>query len=75
MNKVKQRIEGTSRNLEYSPEKEKHRVSLLFWRYKVKEYKGCTINKEILEIRKKIAEIVIKDVVTIQQAEDEYRKV
>ena len=73
MNKVRRKVEGLRREIPYSKEKVKKRATLLYQSSRKRELKNKWINKEIIE-KGKLEAGIIDDTITINKAEEQWRK-
>ena len=63
------KVEGIKRSIPYSKEKIKRRADLLYWKMKLRKEEGKVIDSELMEKRKKEAQVVeeIEDIYKIKE--------
>ena len=74
LNKARKKVEGISRNIPYSKEKELWWSTKLYQKYKVKQLQNKHIDEDILWKCKTVANIYHDENILLQEAKEEWQK-
>ena len=70
LNEATRKVKGIKRNIPYSHEKEKFRSKVLFSKMKLRELQGKVVDSELMNSRKRKAEMNVVIMDTIQDTEE-----
>lgn len=70
LNKARKKVECQLRNIPYSHEKAKRQGTLMYWKTRVRQLKGVSVDEEVLEKRQSLHNIEVPNEVTIEIAKE-----